>query len=247
MAVYGLLGYPLEHSGSPRFFETKFREEGLTGHRFDLLEMESLDQLREIIAQKDIRGFSITKPHKTNILPLLDALSPEADAIGAVNSVRVERSNGKLLLKGFNTDVDGLRVSLKGLLPSTSLQALVLGSGGASLAVCYVLKEFGIAHQVVSRNYKPDSLLYEELNEKLMKEHRLIINTTPLGMFPQTQDMPALPYQALGPDHMLFDLIYNPSKTRFLQMGEKHGATILNGLQMLHAQAKASWQIWNAR
>jgi shikimate dehydrogenase len=239
---YGLIGKPLSHSFSQRYFTEKFEREGLVDHRYDLFELDSIDELRALVGETSgLRGLNVTIPFKQTVLPLLDAVDRLAAAVGAVNTIRVE--GGKLI--GFNTDVEGFRQTLMPLLQGRKPRALVLGSGGASRAVAFVLKELGIKFRVVSRSRERGDMTYDLVEPIVVDVCTLIINTTPLGMHPDTASLPPIPYEAIGPKHVLIDLVYNPERTAFLSEGQRRGAAIANGSQMLRAQAEASWRIWN--
>lgn len=246
MKRYGLVGFPLGHSFSAGYFAEKFAAEGLTGTcSYENFPVERIDDLRAALPA-DIRGFNVTIPHKRNILPLLAAIDPEAREVGAVNCVRV-LSDGTYC--GYNTDVYGFEVSLREMLGGElSLRALVLGTGGAAQAVCHVLRKLGIEYLSVSRTVSaPERIGYDELTREIMAAHRLIVNTTPLGMFPNVADKPVLPYEFVGRGHYLYDLVYNPAETAFLREGRRRGARVKCGGQMLALQAERSWQIWNER
>lgn len=247
MRLFGLIGFPLSHSFSANYFSRKFVKEQISEVEYRHFPLSSISLLTELIEkQPDLQGFNITIPYKIEVLPFLNEISEEAAAIGAVNCVRITRMTGKIILKGYNTDVYGFRESLIPLLKPHHTHALVLGTGGASKAVCYTLKELGIGYSLVSRNgLNERNLTYSSLTKKDIDTSLLIINTTPVGMHPDTTACPAIPYQFLSSGHLLFDLIYNPAETTFLRMGKKYGATTNNGLQMLELQAEKSWEIWN--
>lgn len=236
---YGLIGFPLSHSFSPSYFEKKFESEKIDDAEYKAYPLESIESLCDLI-DTGIDGLNVTIPYKEFVIPYLDDLSEAAEKIGAVNTIKVE--NGQLT--GHNTDVIGFKSSLEGMLDGESVnRALILGTGGAAKAVAYVLDQLGIAYLYVSR--KETFLQYADLNQKLIEEHRLIINTTPLGMAPHTDLYPNIPYTYITEQHFLYDLIYNPEKTIFLNKGAEAGATIKNGYDMLIRQAEASWKIWN--
>lgn len=236
---YGLVGYPLAHSFSETYFNQKFASESIqAGYRN--FELHDLDALREIIAYYHLDGFNVTIPYKEKIIPLLDELDKEAHQVGAVNCVVV--SNG--LRKGYNTDVIGFRRSLFNFIPSTDIKALVFGSGGASKAVCYVLQQAAIHYQLVTRNELVDSVTYAELNRTWLDEYHLLINTTPVGMYPDVNEKIPLPYHLLNEQCYAFDLVYNPEKTAFLAACENQGAQIKNGLEMLTIQAEESYNLF---
>ena len=246
MTCFGLIGFPLLNSSSPAYFEKKFLKEGLRGYRYDLFPMESIQGLPGLIrANPEIRGLNVTIPHKVAVIELLQELDPVAEAVAAVNTIDVFHSQEKTILKGYNTDVTGFEQSLIPLLKPFHKRALVLGTGGASRAVSFVLERLGIPVTFVSR--KPanaDQLCYEDVNSEIIGRHQLIVQTSPLGKHPDAGTYPSLPYQYLRTDHLLYDLNYNPGTTRFLQFGAQYGATVKNGLEMLHLQADASWNIW---
>lgn len=254
---YGLVGYPLGHSFSAGYFAEKFQNEGISA-TYENFELSSLTSLRALIKQHpQLRGFNVTIPHKQAILPLLDGLSGEAEAIGAVNVVRVVRTKqGQTLLLGDNSDLVGFRESLRPLLAPHHRQALVLGTGGASRAVIVALQQLGISPTYVSRRATTRSirvgqqdiplLTYDQLTTAHLDQFTLIVNCSPVGMHPHVDEAPALPYEALTEQHLLYDLVYNPALTRFLALGKAQGAAIKNGLEMLHRQAEAAWSMWQA-
>lgn len=241
MKHYGLIGRPLGHSASARYFGQKFSREGLDAE-YTLYELPEIGALEDMLPS-DIEGFNVTIPYKREVMPLLDSISPEAQAVGAVNCVRCR--DGRRT--GYNTDVVGIRHSLDTLLGAENhaLKALVLGTGGASQAVRYVLAERGIEYLIVSRNTTRGDITYEDITPEIVAEYRLIINATPVGMYPKVEEAPALPYTALTEANYLFDTIYNPAQTEFLRRGAEAGAHTLNGVEMFTAQAEASWKIWN--
>lgn len=241
---YGLIGYPLSHSFSERYFHEKFLKLGVEGYSYINYPLQSLDGLRTWVqSNSTLRGFNVTIPHKETIIGFLDDCSAEAAQIGAVNTVKIE--NGKL--KGYNTDAQGFRTSLLHWFKTSSQspgQALVLGTGGASKAVQYVLRMLNIPYLTVSRHEKKGDLIYDSVTASHLRDYPLIINTTPLGMAPITNALPPLPYENLSPSNWLFDLIYNPEQTAFLRQGERHGARTRNGYEMLVLQAENAWEIW---
>lgn len=245
MKLYGLIGKTLGHSFSARYFAQKFEREGLSSScHYGLYELPEIGQVEEFVRQTpNLVGFNVTIPYKQQIIPYLDSLSEEAREIGAVNCVKI-MADGEL--KGYNTDVDGVRLTLDKLIGSADVGgALVLGSGGASQAVKYVLKERNIPYLIVSRDRAKGDITYAELTHEVISDNRLIINTSPVGMYPHIDDTPALPYQALSSSHFLFDLVYNPEQTKFMKLGSEAGAHVTSGLDMLYAQAESAWQIWN--
>lgn len=245
MKKYGLIGYPLGHSFSAKFFAEKFAKEGLDA-RYDNYEMASVDALRTLIAaDANLCGLNVTIPHKQAVIPLLDDLTPEARTIGAVNVIRILRgADGTLRLIGCNSDVIGFTDSLRPLLQPHHTRALVLGTGGASKAVVAGLRSLGVEPTYVSRRPIEGGLTYADLTPDVMAAHTLIINCSPVGMHPHTDEAPAIPYEQLTPRHLLYDLVYNPLETRFMQLGRKRGAVVKNGLEMLHLQAIAAWEMW---
>ncbi len=240
MKRYGLIGRPLGHSASARYFTAKFEREGIDAE-YALYELSDIGAV-ETMLPADIKGFNVTIPYKRDIMPLLDEISSEAQAVGAVNCVKC--CNGQRI--GYNTDVVGIRYSLDQLLGGEeNIKALVLGTGGASQAVQYVLAERGIEYLIVSRDPMKGNITYDDLTPEIVSEYRLIINATPVGMYPHIDEAPTLPYEALTGANLLFDTIYNPAHTKFLARGECAGAQTINGEMMFEAQAEASWRIWN--
>ena len=243
MNTYGLLGYPLGHSFSRKFFTEKFAREGIDAEYINF-ELPSLDGYRELLrAHPNLRGHNVTIPYKQQIIPFLHQLSPEAAAIGAVNVVKVT-AEGRLI--GYNSDVIGFTQSIRPLLQPHHKRALILGTGGASKAIYYGLKEkLGMEEILfVSRRPAPSVLTYTALTPSLINDYPVIINCTPCGMYPQVDESPNLPYEAMTPRNLLYDLVYNPETTRFMQRGAARGAVVKNGLEMLVLQAKASWAFW---
>jgi len=246
MHRFGLIGYPLGHSFSAAFFSKKFKEEGIDAN-YSNFPLESIADFKTLIKkEKDLMGLNVTVPYKQEVIPYLNSLSPTAEAIQAVNTISFRRREGMLELVGDNTDVLGFRRSLEQYLKPHHSSALVLGTGGSSKAVLHVLDRLAIKYTRVSRTSGKDQITYRDLNDELFSKTSLIINTTPLGMYPGVETFPDIPYEALTPNHLLFDLVYNPGKTEFLSRGEKRGSEIVNGHDMLIYQAEASWEIWNA-
>ena len=242
MRLFGLIGYPLSHSFSKKYFTQKFEEEGLNNCRYENFSIPSVNELKKVLEKNpDLTGLNVTIPYKEKIIPFLDVSSIIIKQIGACNCIKI--IEGKL--HGYNTDVIGFEKTLDIKLLPHHKKALVLGSGGASKAVQFVLRKKGIEFIVISRSNNSTTLSYENLNSKIIHEHLLIINTTPLGMQPLTELYPSIPYFNLTTQHYLYDLIYNPEKTIFLQKGEMMGAAIQNGAEMLVIQAEESWKIWN--
>lgn len=244
MKRLGLIGYPLEHSFSPAYFRKKFRKENLQA-TYELFPLKSINELPKLIeSQHGLAGLNVTIPYKQKIIPYLHFISDEAKAIGAVNTIKIEHKS-EPFLTGHNTDIVGLHNTIQELVRSkTDIQALILGTGGASVSVQFVLKKLGIPFELVSRKAKPKSLTYHQIDREIMNHYHLVINTTPLGMYPGIEEFPPLPYDAITSKHIFYDLIYNPEKTRFLEKAKAKGARIMNGLKMLEIQAEASWKIW---
>ena len=246
MKQYGLIGYPLAHSFSEKYFNEKFRKEKISDCDYRLFPLKHINQLPELIQKNlSLRGLNVTVPHKESVLSYLDEMDEQAKAVGAVNCIKIIRKHNSIKLIGYNTDVHGFEGSLKPSLKSFHQHAIIFGTGGGAKAVAYVLKKLGISYTYVSRNPgNSNTIGYLDLTKPLIQNNLLIINTTPLGMFPQTQTFPQFPYEQLGKRHLLFDLIYNPEQTLFLQKGKKQGTTVKNGLKMLYIQAEKSWEIW---
>ncbi|MDO9258216.1 MAG: shikimate dehydrogenase [Bacteroidales bacterium] len=247
MRLFGLIGFPLSHSFSAKYFAKKFETENIPDADYQLFPLGDISEVTSLIALKrDLQGFNVTIPYKLSILPYLDNISDAAKSVGAVNCVKIERNESGITLTGYNTDVYGFRESLIPALKPFQNKALVLGTGGAAKAVCYTLLELGINYTLVSRTGDKQSFLsYPQLSEKTISDNLLIINTSPVGTFPDTDKCPDIPYQFLGSKHLLFDLIYNPAETKFLKLGREAGAATLNGSKMLELQAEKSWEIWN--
>lgn len=246
MRKFGLIGYPLSHSFSKKYFTDKFEKEEISDAEYELFPITSIDQLPQLIKDNpELMGLNVTIPYKEQVLQLLDAIDPKAQEIGAVNTIKIE--GGKL--KGYNTDYHGFKDSLTKFIGSRQMpkMALILGTGGASKAVKATLEDLGIQHQFVSRKPENGQLTYQEISSSHnhLVESSLIINTTPLGMSPEQDSLPDLPYDQLTENHFLYDLVYNPLKTAFMQKGIEAKCWIKNGLEMLHGQAEKSWEIWN--
>jgi len=242
----GLIGYPLSHSFSKKYFGDKFKREEIAGYNYELFPISTIEELPKLIAKHpNFLGINITIPYKQDALPYMDVISEEAQKVGAINTIKF--TNGKLT--GYNTDVYGFEISLRKLLstgtvPFHQMNALVLGTGGAAKAVTYVLDKLQIKAQLVSRSEKKGQITYKDIDAECIQKHQLIINTTPLGMSPNLDTAPDLPYDYLSDKHFLYDLVYNPEVTKFLQMGLNNNSAIMNGLEMLHLQAEKSWSIW---
>ena len=246
MHQFGLIGYPLGHSFSASFFTKKFEKEGIDAQyrNFPLEHMADFEAL--LNREPDLAGLNVTVPFKQEVIPYLDSLSSTAEEIQAVNTISFRRKGNRIVLVGDNTDAIGFRRSLEQHLKPHHSSALVLGTGGSSKAVYHVLAQLGIAYTRVSRTSGDNRITYGQLDSDLLGETTLIVNTTPLGMHPKVDTFPRISYEALTPNHLLFDLVYNPEKTAFLSRGEKQGAKIVNGYDMLIYQAEASWEIWNS-
>ena len=250
MKLYGLIGYPLSHSFSQTYFRNKFKNESYSNCDYLNFSIKDIAEINDIIEKyPELKGFNVTIPYKEHIIKFLDSTDAVADEIAAVNTVKIIRRNNKTtLIKGYNTDAYGFGQSIKPLLLKRHKHALILGSGGASKAVAYVLKSLDIDYKFVSRNPESDlSVHYRALDKTLILEHTLIINTTPVGMFPDVERFPDIPYEFINKSHLLYDLIYNPLKTRFLEKGEIYGAIIKNGYEMLELQAEKAWDIFNQK
>lgn len=246
MQLYGLVGFPLSHSFSRRFFTEYFNKESIDAKYLNF-ELKEISMLTAVLQEHpNLVGFNVTIPYKEAILPFIDECDPNAAAIKAVNTVKIERDSGNIRLKGYNTDLVGFRNSLTPLLKPHHQKALVLGTGGASKAIVEALNQLEIKTLLVSRgkNTVP-AITYDQLTHTLLEEYTIIVNTTPLGTYPKSELYPEIPYHFLTDRHLLFDLVYNPAVTQFLQKGANHGAAIKNGLEMLELQALAAWEIWN--
>jgi len=246
MKRYGLIGFPLGHSFSAGYFARKFKAEGIDAEYLNY-EIPTAGLLPDVVRDNPtLAGLNVTIPHKQAVIPLLDSLSDEARAIGAVNVIRIDRRGGKTVLRGFNADVIGFTHTIRPLLRPTHRAALVLGTGGASKAVVHGLHQLGLTTQYVSRTPHDGAIDYAELTPEVMATHTVVVNCTPLGMFPHTEACPDLPYGLVTPGHLFYDLIYNPDETLFLRRAAGQGAAVKNGLEMLHLQAEASWAFWNS-
>ena len=257
MRKYGLIGYPLGHSFSQKYFSEKFINEHITDCIYENYPMKDIKQLPSLIKEDaELLGLNVTIPYKSEVLGFLDSVDSEAAAIGSVNVIKIKRSGSKVLLKGFNSDITGIYDSVKPYLKGeTNLrqgygwqslkQAMVLGTGGSSRSVCHVLKGLGLEVIWVSRESSEGVITYSDITRAMIEATDLIVNTTPLGMFPANSSKPDLPYSLLSKKQILFDLVYNPEITAFLESGLKQGCKIITGLKMLHSQAERAWQIWN--
>ena len=242
MIRLGLIGKKLSHSFSKKFFEEKWKNENISGYSYELFELESIDEFHTIIGP-DLLGLNITVPYKESILPFLTHQDESVQKVGAANVIKFEK-NGNIT--GFNSDYYGFKESLENWFPGRIKNSLILGTGGASKAVSAVLNDLGIQVQLVSRNPKGHAISYEELSTLDLNMFPLIVNTSPLGMFPDTDSCPLIPYSKLTESHFLYDLVYNPVETKFISLGSKQGASIKNGLEMLSLQAEKSWEIWTS-
>ncbi|TGX83561.1 shikimate dehydrogenase [Palleniella muris] len=245
MDKYGIIGHPLGHSFSPGFFNEKFLNENIDAvyEKFDLPQIEAVIEV--LASNPELRGLNVTIPYKQQIMQYLDELSDEAREIGAVNVVRISHNNGTVYMKGYNSDVIGFTRSIEPLLEKYHKKALILGTGGASKAVEYGLKKLGIEIVKVSRYERPDTIQYDKITADVIKEYNVIVNCTPVGMYPNTEECPQLPYEAMDSHTLLYDLVYNPDETLFMKKGRERGAVTKNGLEMLLLQAYASWDFWN--
>ena len=247
MDKYGLIGYPLGHSFSISYFNQKFTDENIDAV-YENFEIPTIDALPEVLdSNPQLRGLNVTIPYKEKVLPFLDNISPEARAIGAVNVIRItHESNGSAKLKGYNSDVIGFTKSIEPMLDQKwHKKALILGTGGASKAVDYGLRNLGLETVFVSRYERPGTIQYKTITADVVKEYNVIVNCTPVGMYPKTEQCPDLPYEAMDSHTILYDLIYNPDETLFMKRGAQYGAQTKNGLEMLLLQAFASWEFWH--
>lgn len=247
MDKYGLLGFPLKHSFSKQFFTDKFRDENIDAAYLNF-EIPAISMLPEILDSiPELKGLNVTIPYKEKVLEFLDELDEVAAEIGAVNVIKIYRSENRLKLKGYNSDIAGFRDSIAPCINVTGdNKALILGTGGASKAVEYGLRELGVETKFVSRTPKAGQITYTDLSADIMSEYNIIVNSTPVGTFPNIDEAPEIPYELLTPNHLLYDLVYNPEKTMFLRKGEKCGAKIKNGAEMLEIQAMKAWDFWNS-
>jgi shikimate dehydrogenase len=244
MRQYGLIGFPLTHSFSKKYFEQKFLREGITGCAYDLFAIEKIEQLPELLkTHPNLHGLNVTIPFKQQVMPYLHDVDGPAVEVGAVNCIKIIEG----ILIGYNTDVYGFEKSLVEFIGNDfNGNALVLGTGGSAKAVCYVLNKLGITYQLVSREKGEGHLTYGDITPDILEAHHLMINTTPLGMYPHVDSCAALPHHHLTPNHFVFDLVYNPAETLLLQKAKAQGAKTKNGLEMLELQAERSWEIWNS-
>ena len=246
MKHYGLIGKSLKHSFSKKYFENKFSKEAINDCQYNLFELKNIEELNSLIkSNTTLIGVNVTIPYKESVIPFLDEIDDQAKEIGAVNTIKINPQTNKT--KGFNTDYLGFKNSLKPFLENIHERASILGTGGASKAVAYALRDLNINCLFVSRNPKSsEKISYNDVNEYVIKHHQIIINTTPLGTYPNVDTSPTLPYNQLTNNHLLYDLVYNPEETLFLKHGKEKGCITINGLQMLKIQAEKSWEIWNS-
>jgi shikimate dehydrogenase len=246
MHTFGLIGFPLGHSFSKKYYSEKMERESIENIQYGLFSMENVDSLSDLITQiPTLSGVNVTIPHKVSVMDLLDHIDEEAKAIGAVNCIQIRRKgNQKPHLKGYNTDVYGFRESLRPLLAPHHTHALVLGNGGAAKAVCFALQQLGITYHIVARRPSSDQLSFDEIDDEIIHKHKLLINCTPLGTFPAIEGYPLLPYASISSAHLLYDLVYNPETTAFMQKGIEQGAQVKNGFEMLELQAERNWSLW---
>lgn len=242
MKTYGIIGYPLTHSSSKQYFTDKINKEGINDAAFHTFPLNSIEAFPALLQRNpSLIGLAVTIPYKEQVLPYIDHLSESVKQVGAANCIKI--NNG--ILYAFNTDITGFEQSFIKKLPPGHKKALVLGTGGASKAVQFVLKKLGVEFLIVSRNTGEHHIGYAGIDANILQDHKIIINSTPLGMLPDADTFPDIPYHLLTPEHYLFDLVYKPLKTKFLQKGEQQGAIIENGMEMLFIQAEENWRIWN--
>ncbi|HPY68271.1 MAG TPA: shikimate dehydrogenase [Bacteroidales bacterium] len=247
MRKYGLIGFPLTHSLSKQYFTDKFLKENLTNCSYDNYPIDSIYSFPDLLRDNpDLCGLNVTIPYKKEILRYVDVKAPCIDEIGAVNVLKIKRLGKSVSVCGFNSDVDGIRYSVLPFLRDGLKNALILGTGGASRAVSYTLQSLGIAVAFVSRTPRPGIMTYSDLDDLVIKNSNIIVNTTPLGMFPEIESKPDIRYDLLNEKHILFDLVYNPEMTAFLKMGKERGCRLITGLKMFYSQAERSWEIWNS-
>ncbi|MBS4012521.1 MAG: shikimate dehydrogenase [Bacteroidetes bacterium] len=247
MRIFGLIGNTLTHSWSKKYFDEKFSNENITDASYELFPIPRINEVFKLIFQnKDIVGLNVTIPYKEQIMPYLNEISEEAKKIGAVNTLKIKHLEDEISIKAYNTDIYGFEESIRPYLSPSIKKALILGTGGSSKAVAYVFEKHKIDYTMVSRLKKSDKIiLWHEIKTEEFKAYDIIVNATPIGMYPNSGEKPLLPYHLLNSKQILFDLIYNPEKTCFLKEGKKKGCTIINGLEMLKKQAEKSWEIWN--
>lgn len=242
---FGILGKNISYSFSPKYFAEKFEKLGLTAHKYLKFDIPEIEEFPFLLYHKEheFRGLNVTIPYKESVMKYLDGLNEDAKEIGAVNTIKITDDNE---LIGYNTDYYGFSKSIEPLIKEHHKKALILGTGGASKAVAYALKKMGITYKFVSRNVADGAFLYSLLTEEILTQYTVIINCSPIGTFPKVDEAPAIPYQFITSKHILYDLVYNPSETKFLNLGKNQGATVKNGMDMLALQAEKSWEIWNS-
>lgn len=248
MKVYGLIGFPLIHSFSAQYFSEKFFRKNIHDCRYELFPLKNISELESLVRNNiELKGLNITIPYKESIIQHLTSVDSDAKEIGAVNTIKII-DNKNFILHGYNTDAFGFEESVKPFLQNSIQKALILGTGGASKAVAFVLKKLGIQHFFITRTKKNNSgyLIYNEITEEIISSHTLIINATPAGMFPEMNTAPALPYHFLTNKHVLYDLVYNPAETLFMKRGIEQGTLVKNGVEMFYLQAEKSWDIWDS-
>lgn len=246
MKKYGLIGYPLKHSFSIGYFNEKFKAERIDAEYINF-EIPNISDFAEVVLENPtLAGLNVTIPYKEQVIRYLHELDKDTEAIGAVNVIKIVRDKGKVKLIGYNSDIIGFTQSIEPLLQPHHKKALILGTGGAAKAVYHGLKNLGVEGKYVSRTPEPDIFTYEELTPEIMKEYTVVVNCTPVGMYPKVDFCPDIPYDQLTPNHLLYDLLYNPNVTLFMKKGNARGAVTKNGLEMLLLQAFAAWEIWNS-
>tara|TARA_A100001011_G_scaffold382952_1_gene453533 strand:+ start:1141 stop:1893 length:753 start_codon:yes stop_codon:yes gene_type:complete len=239
---YGLIGRNIEYSFSREYFKQKFEIENLSNYSYENFDLKHIGEIKSVLAQNDILGLNVTSPYKREVIPFLNYLSPAAEEINAVNTIKFEKDGSS---SGHNTDVYGFEKSLREIMTVIPEKALILGTGGAASAIAYILEEMKIKTSFVSRREDEKLINYDTIDESVIQENLLIVNASPVGTFPNTSEAPCLPYEFLTENHILYDLIYNPPETLFLKMGKKRNCKISNGQKMLEYQAEKSWDIWN--
>lgn len=241
--IYGLVGFPLGHSFSKSYFNNKFAAEEINAEYINF-EIKDIEDFNDIISNTSICGLNVTIPYKKSVMVKLDEIDDVAKEIGAVNVIKFIRKNGNLYLKGYNTDIIGFTNSISPLIAKDNKYALILGTGGVSKAIQYSLKVMGIESLFVSRTAKANVITYEQLTKEIMEQYTIIVNASPVGMFPNIDNAPNIPYEFISKNHIVFDTIYNPTETLFMKLASERGATVMNGLDMLKGQAVAAWDIW---
>lgn len=245
MKKYGLIGYPLGHSFSKNYFNEKFHSESIDAEYLNF-EIPNIKDINSVLVNNpELVGLNVTIPYKEQVIPYLDEIDPDASAIGAINVIRIIRQKGKTRLIGYNSDIIGFMQSIEPLLEPQHKKALILGTGGSSKAIFHGLKKLGVEAKFVSRTPKVGMFTYEDLTPEVMDEYKVIVNCTPVGMYPRADEYPNIPYEYLTPNHLLYDLLYNPNTTLFMKKGADKGAVTKNGIEMLLLQAFAAWDIWN--